>query len=848
MDVPLMQYGERASDPASSRDYPADEDAFSRMASRGRGMDSRGDGLAAYSESVETRGFKHVESIDYLPPNNATWRQHIIRNGNSKGGAARWSMMAIVGFSVGLVGYILYSMIDLLADMRYKLIHAALALNSKTSVGAVFLTIVLTWFVTGGMVLVATALVVHIAPQAAGSGVPEVMAYLNGCLIRKVFNIRTLVVKFFSCMFAVASGLPVGPEGPMIHIGAMLGAGISQGESTTLGFAFPLFPDLRNSKDKRDFITAGVAAGVAVAFGTPIGGLLFAFEEIASFWQKSLGWQIFFACMCATFALNFFKSAEYAIDNGHFGLFSGSGVIFEVSDIISTHALALIPSVFIGFVCGLAAVAFIRLSRFAAGIRKQVVESHGKFAKMLEPVVLGATFVSVLAFLPVLFPCKPVPPAAMSVSGKNETWQGLELYICKDPDGASSGESGEKYNEMASLVLSMGEDTVRELFNRSANQVFGYYSMTVMLTLYTAGAAWCNGTALSSGLFVPMLVIGSLIGRLVGLFTLDVFVGRDGQFVSPSPWAWINPGVFALIGAGAFMGGVTRLTVALAVIIIEMSSEVHFVLPIMAAIMTAKWIADMLEPHSIYEDALFKDAVPFLAGEHPQDGVELEILNVSRVMHVPVVTVEEIERISTIRSILKGCSHNGFPVVSQRQETPDCYIGFISRAHMMVVLRSAYLKLSSFDRNMQGLDDSGSMQVPQLVLDLEISYEDLNRKYVSAQAKHMMEEYDKKVMADPSFGGGNGGVAKGKGRDHRHFENVSIDLRPFVNTSAVALHSSFSLSRAYILFRTLGLRHLTIITHLNQVSGICTRKDLTHQKLKEAFDQHAQDAFLTPRV
>lgn len=35
------------------------------------------------------------------------------------------------------------------------------------------------------------------------------------------------------------------------------------------------------------------------------------------------------------------------------------------------------------------------------------------------------------------------------------------------------------------------------------------------------------------------------------------------------PWTWIDPGAFALVGAGAFMGGVTRMTVALAVIMIE---------------------------------------------------------------------------------------------------------------------------------------------------------------------------------------------------------------------------------------------------------------------------------------
>ena len=186
----------------------------------------------------------------------------------------------------------------------------------------------------------------------------------------------------------------------MIHLGAILGAGISQGESTTLGFAFPIFPSLRNSKDKRDFITAGVAAGVAVAFGTPIGGLLFAFEEIASFWQRSLGWQIFFSCMCATFALNLFQSAEYAIDNGHFGLFTRSGVIFEISETISTHALALIPAVVIGLLCGLASVWFCRISQWMASMRKKHIVPRGKLAVMLEPVILGAAFVAIMAFCP----------------------------------------------------------------------------------------------------------------------------------------------------------------------------------------------------------------------------------------------------------------------------------------------------------------------------------------------------------------------------------------------------------------------------------------------------------------
>ena len=95
-----------------------------------------------------------------------------------------------------------------------------------------------------------------------------------------IFQVQTLIVKFLSCAFAVGCGMPVGYEGPMIHLGSLVAAGMSQFKSATFECSLPCFSRFRNSEDRRNFISAGAAAGIASAFGAPVGGLLFAMEEV----------------------------------------------------------------------------------------------------------------------------------------------------------------------------------------------------------------------------------------------------------------------------------------------------------------------------------------------------------------------------------------------------------------------------------------------------------------------------------------------------------------------------------------------------------------------------------------
>ena len=84
---------------------------------------------------------------------------------------------------------------------------------------------------------------------------------------------------------------------------------------------------------RRNFISAGAAAGVASAFGAPVGGLLFAMEEVSSFWSMKLSWQVFFCCMISTFTTDLFNSAFHNFKyQGDFGLFrSQNYIIFKAS-------------------------------------------------------------------------------------------------------------------------------------------------------------------------------------------------------------------------------------------------------------------------------------------------------------------------------------------------------------------------------------------------------------------------------------------------------------------------------------------------------------------------------------
>ncbi|MCS6960468.1 MAG: chloride channel protein [Pseudanabaenaceae cyanobacterium SKYGB_i_bin29] len=113
--------------------------------------------------------------------------------------------------------------------------------------------------------LLAGVIIQWVAPEAYGSGVPQVKAVL--ARVPLVLDLRIALGKLLAAVISIGSGIVLGREGPTIQVGAALAAQLSQW--------FPTSPEYR-----RQLIAAGASAGLAAAFNTPITGVLFVVEAL----------------------------------------------------------------------------------------------------------------------------------------------------------------------------------------------------------------------------------------------------------------------------------------------------------------------------------------------------------------------------------------------------------------------------------------------------------------------------------------------------------------------------------------------------------------------------------------
>jgi chloride channel protein, CIC family len=132
---------------------------------------------------------------------------------------------------------------------------------------------------TPGAFVAATFLVVRFAPEAKGSGIPQVLeasriARLSDgtqqVAASRLVSTRTAFVKVISSIIGIIGGASIGREGPTVQIAAWSFARIGA-----------LLKKFVPRIDYSSFLVAGGAAGIAAAFNTPLAGITFALEEMA---------------------------------------------------------------------------------------------------------------------------------------------------------------------------------------------------------------------------------------------------------------------------------------------------------------------------------------------------------------------------------------------------------------------------------------------------------------------------------------------------------------------------------------------------------------------------------------
>ena len=539
------------------------------------------------------------------------------------------------------------------------------------------------WGLSIAFAFLSATVVTYIEPLAGGSGLPELKSFLNGVNMPRLMRAKTLLAKLVALPLAIASGLPVGYEGPMVHIGAATACGLTQGKTRLCGIDISCTKSsssiLRLDSEKRDFVCAGAAAGISAAFNAPAGAVLFVLEEAgAGHWRRGLLWRAFFTSVTSAYVIDFVLSG---LQHGDWGHLTATGMFtFGVSTTASqAWGLWEVPLfMLVGAVGGSVGALFVSLNGALLSIRlrKVVQYRHRRVAE----VVFLAGLVSIFAFFTPYFlgVCQPVP--AKVPGGGDDDDPKIKGLVAMPLSLVQFNCALDEFNDLASLWLTSPENSIRTLFHMSSG-LLSPTRLGIFSLLYFISMCLVSGAAIPAGLFIPALLLGSAMGRAIGEMCYAYFPKH----------LLVRSGTYAVIGAAAMLGGVMRMSLSLTVILLESTGNSFLALPIMVALIVARSVGDLFG-EGIYDMAIHRFQWPVLSEEvSSHDGLSLRA---SDVMIAPPLVVHELERAGAVHDTLLHSAHSGFPVIFRRagsgntkiQQRLGSLAGYIQRRHLAVLL------------------------------------------------------------------------------------------------------------------------------------------------------------------
>ncbi|KAG5439908.1 hypothetical protein PCANB_000190 [Pneumocystis canis] len=463
--------------------------------------------------------------------------------------------------------------------------------------------------------VISSFLVNNYAYYAKNSGISEIKIILSGFIMHKFLGKWTLVIKCLSVCFSVASGLWIGKEGPLIHIACCCA-----------NFFFKIFSITKeNEAKKREILSAAAAAGTSVAFGAPIGGVLFALEQLSYYFPEKTMWKSFVCAMIGAMSLKFIDPFR-----------DGRLVIYQAVFRIEWYGFELIPISLLAIMGGLYGSAFIKFSKKILKLKSNYRITNYS----IQEVLVVAFITGLINYLSML----------MRFQHSNLLAKLFQKCSKKDTIG-----------------FCLKDNALLSTFMLLFAAIFGSFLSSISF-----------GLKIPSGVILPSMVIGALYGRLVGIILQYI------QHKAPSAWIFnackpdiecVSPEIYSIIGAASVLSGVTRMTVSLVIIMFELTGALTYVLPIMIAVMISKWVGDAFGKYGIYENWIYLNSYPYLSKE---PDIKHDIIEnyITKVNDLITITAKG-HTIKSLELILKKYTYRGFPIINNNDDA--ILLGYISQ-------------------------------------------------------------------------------------------------------------------------------------------------------------------------
>ncbi|XP_057713248.1 chloride channel protein 2a isoform X1 [Corythoichthys intestinalis] len=461
-----------------------------------------------------------------------------------------------------------------------------------------------------------------LAPQAVGSGIPEMKTILRGVVLKEYLTFKTFVAKVIGLTCALGSGMPLGKEGPFVHVASLCAALLSKLMAAVFGGIYmeEPFEGSKNELRNTEMLSAACAVGVGCCFAAPIGGVLFSIEVTSTFFAVRNYWRGFFAATFSAFifrVLAVWNKDEETIT----ALFKTRFRLDFPFDLQELPAFAIL-----GIACGFGGALFVYLNRLIVEcmrrqktINKLLLRNPSLPVRRLAYPAIVTLLVSTLTFPPgfgQFMAGQLTQHESLVALFDNRTWCRHGVAEEFEYIGHHHGWKHPQVNVFITLILFIVMKVAPHRFWMSA----------VATTM-----------PVPCGAFMPVFLIGAAFGRLVGEIMAAVFPGGIHADGSVYP---IVPGGYAVVGAAALSGAVTH-TVSTAVIVFELTGQISHILPVMIAVILANAVAQALQP-SLYDSIIRIKKLPYLPelgmGHHEKYNIRVEDIMVRDVRFITLTS------------------------------------------------------------------------------------------------------------------------------------------------------------------------------------------------------------------